>query len=55
MPHAYEYPRGAFTVDCFVFGLDDEELKVMLIQLALSLAKDIETEEEAREIAGDLG
>jgi 8-oxo-dGTP diphosphatase len=32
MPHTYEYPRGALTVDCVVFGLDDEELKVMLIQ-----------------------
>ncbi len=32
MPYTYEYPRGALTVDCVVFGLDDEELKVMLIQ-----------------------
>ncbi len=32
MPHTYKYPRGALTVDCVVFGLDDEELKVMLIQ-----------------------
>jgi 8-oxo-dGTP diphosphatase len=32
MPHTYEYPRGALTVDCVVFGLDDKELKVMLIQ-----------------------
>src|SRR4051812_46231932 len=32
MPHTYEFPRGALTVDCVVFGLDDEELKVMLIQ-----------------------
>ncbi len=28
----YEYPRGALTVDCVVFGLDDDELKIMLIQ-----------------------
>jgi len=28
---SYEYPRAALTVDCVVFGLDDE-LKVMLIQ-----------------------
>jgi len=28
----YDYPRGALTVDCVVFGLDDDELKVMLIQ-----------------------
>ena len=32
MPHAYEYPRPALTVDCVVFGLDDEDLKVMLIK-----------------------
>jgi 8-oxo-dGTP diphosphatase len=35
MPYTYEYPRGALTVDCVVFGLDDDELKVMLIQRAL--------------------
>ncbi|MDD9935053.1 MAG: NUDIX domain-containing protein [Myxococcales bacterium] len=32
MPYSYEYPRAALTVDCVVFGLDDEELKIMLIQ-----------------------
>ena len=32
MPHSYEYPRAALTVDCVVFGLDEEDLKVMLIQ-----------------------
>ena len=33
MPHVYEYPRPALTVDCIVFGLDaQQELKVMLIQ-----------------------
>ncbi len=32
MPHRYEYPRAALTVDCVVFGLDDEDLKIMLIQ-----------------------
>ena len=33
MPHNYEYPRPALTVDCIVFGLDaQQELKVMLIQ-----------------------
>ena len=36
MPHSYEHPRGALTVDCVVFGLDDDELKVMLIQRALA-------------------
>ena len=35
MPHTYEYPRAALTVDCVVFGLDDEDLKVLLIQRAL--------------------
>src|SRR5678815_5391362 len=36
MPYTYEYPRGALTVDCVVFGLDDKELKVMLIQRDLA-------------------
>jgi 8-oxo-dGTP diphosphatase len=35
MPSTYEYPRAALTVDCVVFGLDDEDLKVLLIQRAL--------------------
>lgn len=34
MPYSYTYARPALTVDCVVFGLDDEELKVMLIQRA---------------------
>ena len=28
----YEYPRPALTVDAVVFGLDDEDLKVLLIR-----------------------
>ena len=32
MPYQYEYPRAALTVDCVVFGVDEENLKVMLIQ-----------------------
>lgn len=36
IPYSYEYPRPALTVDCVVFGLDDEELKVMLIKRALA-------------------
>ena len=32
MSHSYEYPRAALTVDCVVFGLDDHDLKVLLIQ-----------------------
>src|SRR5215510_16134706 len=35
MPHTYEYPRAALTVDCVVFGLDDDDLRVLLIQRAL--------------------
>lgn len=32
MSHNYEYARPALTVDCVVFGLDEEDLKVLLIQ-----------------------
>jgi 8-oxo-dGTP diphosphatase len=32
MPYTYEYPRPALTVDCVVFGLDDKDLKVLLIE-----------------------
>ncbi|QDT44487.1 Bifunctional NMN adenylyltransferase/Nudix hydrolase [Gimesia alba] len=32
MNYHYEYPRAALTVDCVVFGLDEEDLKVLLIQ-----------------------
>ena len=35
MPHTYQHPRAALTVDCVVFGFDDGELKVLLIQRAL--------------------
>ncbi len=35
MPFTYEYPRPALTVDCVVFGLDEEDLKVLLIQRGL--------------------
>ena len=35
MKHAYEYPRPALAVDCVVFGLDPDDLKVLLIQRAL--------------------
>ena len=35
MPFRYEYPRAALTVDCVVFGLDDGDLKVLLIQRGL--------------------
>ena len=32
MTFNYEYARPALTVDCVVFGLDDEDLKVLLIE-----------------------
>ncbi len=32
MPYQYEYPRPALTVDCVLFGLDGEGLKVLLIR-----------------------
>jgi 8-oxo-dGTP diphosphatase len=31
----YEYPRAALAVDCVVFGLDETDLKVLLIQRRL--------------------
>lgn len=34
MAHSYEHPRPALTVDCVVFGLD-EELQVLLIRRGL--------------------
>lgn len=35
MAFTYEYARPALTVDCVVFGFDEGELKVLLIQRAL--------------------
>lgn len=35
MSYTYKYPRAALTVDCVVFGYDEGELKVLLIQRAL--------------------
>src|SRR5438445_2478616 len=35
MAFTYQYPRAALTVDCVVFGLDESELKVLLIERAL--------------------
>jgi len=32
MTFTYKFARAALTVDCVVFGLDDSDLKVMLIQ-----------------------
>ena len=37
MPHTYEFPRAALTVDAIVFGLDEEnDLKILLIQRGLA-------------------
>ena len=36
MAYTYHYPRAALTVDCVVFGFDDGDLKVLLIERALS-------------------
>src|SRR5215471_18546681 len=35
MPYTYEYPRAALTVDCVVFGFDEGDLKVLLIERGL--------------------
>jgi 8-oxo-dGTP diphosphatase len=35
MAFAYQYPRAALTVDCVVFGFDEGELKVLLIERVL--------------------
>jgi len=35
MSFSYEYPRAALAVDCVVFGLDERDLKVLLIQRKL--------------------
>ena len=32
---SYKYPRAALAVDCVVFGFDESELKVLLIERAL--------------------
>ena len=32
MSYTYEYERPGLTVDCVVFGLDEEDLKIILIQ-----------------------
>lgn len=36
MSHSYKYARPALTTDCVVFGLDAEDLKVLLIERALT-------------------
>src|SRR5439155_21337631 len=39
MAFTYQYPRAALTVDCVVFGFDEGELKVLLIERALEPLK----------------
>ena len=36
MTFTYEYARPALAVDCVVFGLDENDLKVLLIQRKLT-------------------
>lgn len=36
MPHTYEHPRPALTVDCVVFGFDEGEMKFLLIRRGLA-------------------
>ena len=40
MSFTYDYARPALTTDCVVFGLDEEDLKVLLIQRAIKPFKD---------------
>lgn len=35
MSYSYRYPRAALTVDCVVFGFDEGELEVLLIERGL--------------------
>lgn len=32
MPYTYDYPKPSVTADCALFGFDEEDLKVLLIQ-----------------------
>jgi len=36
MPHTYQYPRPALTVDCVLFGFGEGDLQLLLIQRALA-------------------
>lgn len=40
MPHVYDHPRAALTVDCVVFGFDGGELQALLIRRGLPPFKD---------------
>ena len=39
MNYTYEFPRPNLTVDCVVFGLDKEDLKIMLIKGSYRLSR----------------
>lgn len=41
MAYTYEYPRPGLCVDAVVFGFDDEDLKVLLIQRGVEPFKDL--------------
>ncbi|MFN0127364.1 MAG: NUDIX hydrolase [Verrucomicrobiales bacterium] len=36
MPHTYDFPRAALTVDCVVFGFDGGAMQVLLIRRGLA-------------------
>jgi len=36
VPHSYKYPRPALTTDCVVFGLDQDDVKILLIKRGLA-------------------
>ena len=68
MPYTYRYPRPSLTADCVVFGLDQKDLKVLLIErdrepfagkwaLPGGFVDEDETPEEAarRELAEETG
>lgn len=40
MTHAYEYPHPGLAVDCVVFGLDERDLKILLIRRGLEPYED---------------
>lgn len=67
-PVTYQYPRPSLTVDCVVFGLDEGDLKVLLVQRDLEpfrgkwalpggFVREIETLDEAarRELVEETG
>ena len=31
-PNCYKYPRPSLTADCVIFGVDEEQLSVLLIE-----------------------